>query len=242
MLSLLRYECLPSTNDEAKRLAVGGAPGGTAIWALRQTRGRGRRGALWHSPEGNAFVSVIVRPGLDAGLAGRLAVAAGQAVALTLSDLSGAAIRTKWPNDIVLDGRKLGGILVETGVSVSRVQWAVVGVGINVAHAPQVEPPGLPAARLADAGWRGGLEEVVGAVATAVGGVGETCAAEARWLDVQRRWSAMDDTRGPVIVVEADGTWEGTGVGLDADGALLVETPAGVRRVTTEVSVRPSSA
>lgn len=238
MIELIRFDSLESTNDEAKRLAAEGAPEGTTVWALSQTKGRGRHGAGWLSPEGNAFLSVIIRPELPVDLAGRLAVAAGQAVASTLSRHTGVAIRTKWPNDIVLNGRKLGGILVETGSAASRVQWAVVGVGVNVAHAPTVEPPGVPAACLAETGRQIPLDEVVEMTASAVAGIGPACATEEGWRGVQARWADMDDAHGPVVVLAPDGEWEGFGAALDADGALLVESPAGTQRVTTDVSIR----
>ena len=121
-----------STNERARTLASAGAPHGTVVTADEQTAGRGRQGRTWTAPAGRALLlSLIVRE-LDP----LLSLRAGLAVA----DLAGAAARVKWPNDVLLDGRKVAGILVE-----SRPQegWAVVGIGVNAAFDVSELPPEL---------------------------------------------------------------------------------------------------
>jgi len=118
----LHLRTTTSTNQRARELASAGAPSGTLVTAGEQTAGRGRQGRTWTAPAGRALLlSVIVRE-LDP----LISLRAGLAVA----DLAGAAARVKWPNDVLLDGRKVAGILVE-----ARPQegWAVIGIGVNAA-------------------------------------------------------------------------------------------------------------
>lgn len=122
---------MPSTNDEAKRLARQGAEEGTLVLAGRQAQGRGRFGREWSSPPGGVYASFVLRPaGPPAHVAPLpLVVALGAARAL---ESIGAPVSLKWPNDLEIDGRKLGGILLEMAAEADRVEWLVVGIGVNV--------------------------------------------------------------------------------------------------------------
>ena len=120
-----------STQDEALRWAKKGAPEGALVVAEEQTAGRGRRGRPWLSPGGRSlYVSVVLRPRLSPAEASVLATAAGLAVAEAVESVHHLPTGLKWPNDVVVDGRKIAGILVEATVGVEFV--AVVGVGVNV--------------------------------------------------------------------------------------------------------------
>lgn len=128
-----------STNDEACRLAGEGAGNGTVVWALRQTAGRGRRGRRWVSPAGNLYFSVVLRPDVDIATGAQLsfvaAVAIGDAVVAALPD--GAVVEQKWPNDVLVGGAKISGILLESSGSTGRgIDWVVIGCGVNVAYTP----------------------------------------------------------------------------------------------------------
>jgi BirA family transcriptional regulator, biotin operon repressor / biotin---[acetyl-CoA-carboxylase] ligase len=127
---------LPSTNDHAKALARAGAPAGTLVLAEQQTAGRGREGHTWLSPPGGLYLSVLLRPspGNDARWT-LLPLAAGLAVAEALDEW-GAGAQLKWPNDLLQEGRKLGGILVEAASGASGIESMVVGIGVNVREAP----------------------------------------------------------------------------------------------------------
>lgn len=139
---LVRLDSCPSTNDKAKRLARGGAAAGTAVVASAQTSGRGTRGRTWHSPPGlGLYLSVILRPPVP-DLAG-LPLRAARAVRDAVESVSGLAVSIEPPNDIVWEGRKLGGILCETGFTGAVLDFAVVGVGLNVSHQPDDFPPDL---------------------------------------------------------------------------------------------------
>lgn len=135
-----------STNDAARDLAREGAAHGTAVLAEEQTRGRGTKGRLWHSPPGmGLYVSFVLRfpPQGPGPLFHLLPLAAGVAVADAVLAASGIEVRLKWPNDLVRDGRKLGGILVESVSTGSGPAFAVVGVGINVGHRAEDFPEEL---------------------------------------------------------------------------------------------------
>ena len=131
-------EEVASTNDIARELAETGAPEGTLVTARRQHSGRGRRGNTWESIEGNVFLSLILRPDVDAQVAAQLsfvaAVTVGDLVANLLPDCT---VQLKWPNDVLCDGKKISGILLEAGPSgAARVEWLIVGIGLNVASKP----------------------------------------------------------------------------------------------------------
>lgn len=123
-----------STNDDAKRAARSGIEAGAAFLANTQSRGRGRRGHAWYSPPGdNLYVSFVLRPRLSARDTPPLALAAGLAVVDAVRPLlSGDSLRIKWPNDVLLDGKKLAGILVEAQVVGERAASVVIGIGVNV--------------------------------------------------------------------------------------------------------------
>jgi BirA family biotin operon repressor/biotin-[acetyl-CoA-carboxylase] ligase len=132
-----------STSDRVVARAREGAPEGLCVIADEQTRGRGRAGRVWASPSGRGLLlSLLVRPRLDVGALPPLALAVGVAAAEALRSL-GVAVDLKWPNDLLAQGRKLGGILVESASEGPRLAFAVVGIGINVDTGPEELPPEL---------------------------------------------------------------------------------------------------
>lgn len=152
---LLSYDVLDSTNEEARRLAAGGGAHGAVIWAKRQTAGRGRMGREWVSAEGNLFVSVLLAPPKDLQDCSQLSFVASIAVAETLETIvEGHEVTCKWPNDVLCDGKKIGGILLEAFTTIDEFgkerQWVVVGAGINVESFP--EHVMFPATSLKQAG------------------------------------------------------------------------------------------
>lgn len=131
-----------STNDEAKRLAALGeevCPDGTLVWAKSQTAARGRRGRAWESMDGNLFLSLVLRPDVPAMEATQLGYVAALAIYDTIGELcpAGYEAACKWPNDVLLNGKKFCGILLEaSGDGAGNLDWLVLGVGINVARHP----------------------------------------------------------------------------------------------------------
>ncbi|MBM3644692.1 MAG: biotin--[acetyl-CoA-carboxylase] ligase [Alphaproteobacteria bacterium] len=225
--TLHAHDSVPSTNDYAADLAAGGAAEGTVVWARQQTGGRGRRGRTWASPVGNLYCSTVLRPACAPIRAAEL----GFVAALAVADLvpEGRGVRVKWPNDVLVDGGKVAGILLETSVSGSGlVDHVVAGIGVNVAEAPSAADMRYPAALLG-----GTVETALQALAAALArrlaqwrraGFG---AVRADWLE------RAGPVGGPVDVRLADELLTGRFAGLDEDGALLVETDAGRRRIVS---------
>jgi BirA family transcriptional regulator, biotin operon repressor / biotin---[acetyl-CoA-carboxylase] ligase len=152
--ALRHFETIDSTNEEARRLAAAGEPGPVWIAADRQSAGRGRRGRNWESPTGNLAASLFLRPARPAAECAQLsfvaAIAASDAIAPYAGD---AAIRVKWPNDVLAGGKKIAGILLESASNGGeRLDWLAVGIGINLAEHP--EGTEFPATSLAALGTR----------------------------------------------------------------------------------------
>jgi BirA family biotin operon repressor/biotin-[acetyl-CoA-carboxylase] ligase len=231
---LVALDSVGSTNEEARRLAAAGAEDGTLVWAREQTAGRGRRGRAWRSPRGNLYLSLVLRPDCAPGEAAQLGFVAALAVGATcggfvppLTDL-----HYKWPNDVLLGGRKVSGILIESESDpAGRLAWLVLGLGLNVAAAP--EATAFPATSLRDEG-AGDLpvEPVLEALAR------HFLAWTDRWLAdgfapvraawKRRAWRLGEEIHARLPNDELRGRFED----LDETGALVLETAAGPRRIT----------
>jgi len=224
--ALIALDEAGSTNDEAKERAAAGAEEGTVVWARQQRAGRGRRGRAWVSPPGNLYVSVILRPACGARHVAQLSfVAALAALDLVDGPLPGRA-RCKWPNDILVDGGKVAGILLESALEPGGgVDWVVLGIGVNLASHPGLEAP-IPSTSLVDAGApslppEDALPSLLGAL-TRRRHEWETLGFAA----VRRDWLARaHGLGGPVTVANGDQTLTGTFEGLDAEGALVLAQP-----------------
>ncbi|MGN0158285.1 MAG: biotin--[acetyl-CoA-carboxylase] ligase [Brotaphodocola sp.] len=130
--TLVFLDEIDSTNNEAKRQAEQGAPQGTLVAAERQTAGKGRRGRSWESPKGSGiWMSLLLRPEFEPYHASMLTLVAAMAVEEAIRTLTGLETGIKWPNDIVINGRKVCGILTEMSTDVESIQYVVVGIGIN---------------------------------------------------------------------------------------------------------------
>lgn len=233
---LATFESLDSTNEQARGLAMDGALDGTVIWAKSQTAGRGRQGREWQSPEGNLYCSIVVRPEVPAADAAQLsfvtALALGQAVSGLLPD--GVEMRYKWPNDLLLDGRKAAGILLESsGGAAGGLDWLVIGAGLNVEECPDVTD-GYPATSLREAGVRPvALDDIL---ARYIGGFAHW---RARWQNeglaaIREAWLERAARLGEDITVRLPGDQlQGRFTGLDEGGALLLDLPDGSRRTIT---------
>lgn len=127
------YDSLNSTNEVAKDLARQGTPDGTLVVADQQTAGKGRRGRRWLAPRGTSLLmSLILHPSLTTPEIPRLTMASSLAVANAIEEVTRLPVHLKWPNDILLGGKKAGGILVEVGLSGGVLDYAVIGIGVNV--------------------------------------------------------------------------------------------------------------
>ena len=132
-----------STNDEARRLAEQGAAAGAVVVAAEQVKGRGRHGRAWASPPGNLYASLLLRPDCTVAESAQLSLVASLALAEALVALAPpeADVRVKWPNDVLVRGAKVAGLLLESASAAQeRVAWVVVGSGVNIASAPAGTP------------------------------------------------------------------------------------------------------
>lgn len=237
----VRLGIVGSTNDEAVRLAEAGAADGTLVTAEAQTAGRGRRSRGWQSPRGNLYMSLIARPGCAPSRAGQLSFVAAVALGEALGPLLPAGVEPayKWPNDVLLNGRKVAGLLLEASTVGERLAWVVVGVGVNVAHHPeQVGEGALPATSLAAAGVReASPRDVAEAFAVRFAALRATWEREG-FEPVRAKWLARAFGLGrPVTVNLDDERFEGHFEAIDGDGALLAALPSGERRRVTAAQV-----
>lgn len=132
---IFSYEVIGSTNESAHNFAKTGLPGGTLVIANTQSKGRGRLGRKWHSPPGKGlYFSLILRPNLPPDKTPGLSLTAGLAIIRAIYATTGLKSQMKWPNDILYDRKKLAGILIELAAELDRVEYVIVGIGINVNH------------------------------------------------------------------------------------------------------------
>ncbi len=236
---------LGSTNAEAKRLAIEGAAHGTLVLADRQTAGRGRRGRDWESPPGSGlWMTLLLRPAVQAERIPSLALAVALAVADACEAVCGAQVGVKWPNDALIGGRKVCGILLEMAADLDGAQWVIAGVGLNVGQREQDFPPELresaTSLRMACGGREFDRAEVLLAL---LGALEVRCAAwegggvAALREDYLRRSVTLGKR---VNVIAPAEQYAGEAIDIDDTGALLVRREGGeiCRVLAADVSVR----
>ena len=131
-------ESVASTNDEARLLANNGAPDRTVVWADVQTAGKGRRGRNWSSPIGNMYVSLLLRPQCELSRVAQISLVAALGLGDAISQfVAPERITNKWPNDVLIDGKKVAGLLLESSSSgAGGTSWVIVGCGVNISSFP----------------------------------------------------------------------------------------------------------
>jgi BirA family biotin operon repressor/biotin-[acetyl-CoA-carboxylase] ligase len=220
--------------DYLHRLAEGGAAAGTAVVAAEQTAGRGSRGRLWHSPRGGLWLSVLARPARDA--IELLSLRAGLAIAEAL-DVVGARVAIKWPNDLLWDERKIGGVLCEARWAGDAPAWVAIGVGLNVRNSipPVLAGAAALSAAIPDATPDSILARILPGLRALETGADRLHPAE------HARLAARDWLRGRALQAPVPGIADG----LDPDGALRVRRAGGavarLRAGTVELADRSGS-
>lgn len=217
-----------STNEEARRMAAAHETVPTWILADSQTAGRGRRGRAWQSPVGNLMTTLYLPISFDAVKAGQLAFVAGLALERTVSALIGerAQASLKWPNDVLVDGKKASGILLESAMRDNKIDWLAIGLGLNLAHHPDDTP--YPATSLAaymdtPANNLAALEILARAFDEVFrpwrnGGFGP----------VLQAWRAVaHGLGGPIVATLENEQFEGIFKDVDEKGALILQTAKG---------------
>lgn len=244
MISLLQYvEETASTNDDLMRQVIAGAPHGTGIYAGAQNKGKGRQGRAWHSPKGmNLALSVaIVGPQFARDLP-MLPLAVGVAIAELLESQYGIQTQLKWPNDLLIDERKLGGILCEGAQVGATFKGAIAGVGLNLNGTLEDYPEDLHERIITLRMIRGDIIDV----ATSAGSARRRIVEEAEALagggkeSLLERWRARDVTHGREVEWLQDGR-VGIAEGIDNSGALRLRFDDGSLALVRsgEVHLRP---
>lgn len=229
--SVANFDAIDSTNEEARRRVATGERGPLWIWAKSQTAGRGRRGREWESPEGNLMTTLLIAPGVSAPEAARLSFVTALAVHdLVAAYATRSVVRVKWPNDVLIDGKKVAGILLESSgdAGLDVLPWVAIGIGVNLMHAPAVAQ--YPATFVGAHGPAPTAAEALAELAEAwetrfrtwrVSGFGA----------IREAWLAVAAGLGQPIEVRLPGeTLTGRFETLMPDGALSLTLPTGERR------------
>ena len=226
-----RFASLGSTSDEARARALAGDPGRLWILAEEQTQGRGRHGRVWSSPRGNLYASALMIDPCEASIASQIGFVAGVALVAAARDLGAAAAMIKWPNDLLWNGAKVSGLLVEGLSTPGRSFACIVGIGVNCVSAP--EGLAYPVASLSEALQRPiAPEAVFDRLAARFDETIQLWARGAGFAEVRARWLAAAAGLGrPVRVASAHETREGLFEGLDPTGRLLLRTASGLQTV-----------
>lgn len=237
---IIYKEEVGSTMDEAFALGAAGCPDGTVICTESQMKGRGRMGRSWISPKGKGIcLSVILRPRLDLSDAPKMTLLFAVAVCEALRDVSGLPVQIKWPNDLMIGGRKIAGILTELNAEIDRVLFMAVGLGVNVNSLPAQLPPQstslkaetkksfsriLVTQRLLQSAdvWYGRMRK-------------------SGFDPVMERWRELSVTLGQrVRLSDSNGVVDGTAVDISPEGGLIIERDDGsrIKRMSGDVSLK----
>lgn len=235
--NIIYEEDLGSTMDEAVRLANDNAAEGTVIFAEHQTKGRGRMGKHWVSPAGTGlYLSLIIRPRIMLKDAAKLTLLTGVAVCEAVNGFTQAGAGIKWPNDILIGGKKLAGILTEMNAELDCIRFVVIGIGMNV---------NTPLSRLPKEAIS--LKAAIGKHCDRISFAREILRSFESWYKtlqqvgfdpVLDRWRELSCTLNKQITFrERDKEWSGKAIDIDNDGSLLVRLPDGkiVKRNAGEI-------
>jgi BirA family biotin operon repressor/biotin-[acetyl-CoA-carboxylase] ligase len=216
-----------STNEVAFALALKGVGEGAVVMAESQTKGKGRMGRRWESPAGsNIYLSIILRPRIVPSKAPLITLMTAVACAEAIDAITGLLPAIKWPNDLLLKGRKLGGILTEADMELDRINFVVVGMGINVNMTPASFPASIKETATS-------LQESLGREISRTDLIQSVLRHLEQWYkkleqgrgeEITRRWKELSSINGQTIEVTSLGeVIRGTALDIDEDGALLVQ-------------------
>jgi BirA family biotin operon repressor/biotin-[acetyl-CoA-carboxylase] ligase len=225
------YSETDSTNIRARALAHKGAPEGTIVVAETQTQGRGRRGRTWFSPPGSGiYMSIVLRPRVQPHEAPLLTLVAAVSMTETLFEMVDLPFKIKWPNDILIEGKKISGILTEMSLEMERVDYVIVGVGLNV----NTEPDAM----------EDEIREIASSLRILTGKVFSRIQIlqvflkrlehyydlfqDRQFETIRNRWKELSGVIGrQVKIINPDGVCEGEAVDIDSDGFLVLRSPTG---------------
>lgn len=227
---------IDSTNVRARAIADQGAPEGTIVVAETQLEGKGRRGRSWFSPAGEGiYVSVILRPRVPPSEAPQLVLLAAVAAAEALLAHTALPVSVKWPNDILVGGKKVAGILTEMRLAEDRIDHVVIGMGVNVNTPAEGLPPEIAAIATSLRAETGQTFSRVGLLRTYLEKLEGWYALfrERRFESIRERWLELARIIGKQVKIAGlDRTYEGEVVDIDPNGFLILKTPdGGVQRI-----------
>ena len=227
------FKEVDSTNDVAKYLAENGAEEGTVVVAEIQNRGKGRRGKTWISPPGGVWMSIILRPDIPPSRAPQLTLVTGVAVAETLKKELNLDVGIKWPNDILIGNKKVCGILTEVNASINKVNYVIVGIGIDMNVDVPLFPPDLQKGATS---LKNELDtEINGAILVQkfllnLEKLYDQFTSD-KFPDILNEWRFLSKTIGSKVEVRTRGkTIRGDAVGINKDGILILELDDGSLR------------
>jgi len=234
--SVVYFPKTTTTNDAAKELAAAGIPEGTVIVAEEQTGGRGRLGRGWHSPAGRGiWLSVVLRPDINPMDAPKITLLTAVALARTITSYPGVKPGIKWPNDILVDGRKIAGILTEMNAEMDRVNYIVLGIGVNINTALPELPDELRDIATSLYIATGRREDRPDFTARMLRNLEELYIMfrQGKFPAIIDEWKKFTVTLGQKVkIVSPHGdVVEGLAQDLDSDGALILKTAAGQKRI-----------
>ncbi|MBZ0167119.1 MAG: biotin--[acetyl-CoA-carboxylase] ligase [Candidatus Omnitrophica bacterium] len=222
---VIHHPAIASTMDHAFQLGVENEPEGTVVCAETQTRGRGRMERRWTSPKGKGlYFSLILRPALLPTDAAKMTLFSAVAVCEALRVQTGLDVHIKWPNDLLINRKKVAGILTELSAEMDRVRFIVIGLGLNVNTAKRQLPSSATSLKL-ELGTSVSRVEVMQAILRRLD-AWYAVFAQQGFVPVIRRWRELSSTLGQEIRI---GNITGTAVDLDEHGGLIVQDENGKR-------------
>ena len=234
------FPSIDSTMPEAARLAAAGCGPGTVVVAEEQKIGQGRYGRYWHSePGAGLYASIVLRPALSSSSLPVLMLALGLATAEAIARVTNLGCDLRWPNDVLIDEKKVAGILVQL-----QDRFVIAGIGVNVNHTEfPPELAGIATSLRLASGRMHSREDLLVALQPAVESFCRMLVSGGKDSILKMFYKASSYAQGKRVVVEAvDGTIEGTTAGLDASGFLMIEQDDGTRRLIVAGGVRAADA
>lgn len=236
------FDSIDSTNTKAKELAEAGHPSGTLVVADQQTLGRGRRGRSWESPAGTGiFMTLMLKPDINPNNASMLTLVAAMATARAITEVTGEVAQIKWPNDIVMNGKKVVGILTEMSAQFDYINHIVVGIGINVHNEEFPEEIAKTASSLLlECGHRIHRVSLIEAFLEEFERLYAVYLETEDMSGLQKEYDSLLVNRGrQVRVLDPKEPFEGKAMGITKKGELIVDTWESRKLVSSgEVSVR----
>ena len=240
---ILYFDSIDSTNTKAQEVAEKGYPSGTLVVADKQIAGKGRRGRNWESPSGcGIFMTLMLKPDINPNNASMLTLVSALAVAKALADITGKDAKIKWPNDIVIDGRKVCGILTEMSAQFDYINNIVIGIGINVNNSSFPEEISATASslRLLSGGKKYRRAEIIEKIMEYFEKYYSIFLETEDLSALVNEYDAMlVNMKRQVKVLDPKEPFEGTAMGITKTGELIVDTWESRKLVSSgEVSVR----